>query len=238
MTEVSDPELLKQLNEGPGSNVLEMAPQGLKIGDEIDLLRGVSQGLIDPIEGIVQLAEKSTGWELAPDSVRSWAREYRKKAQSTAMGIGGEVVGNIAPALVFPAGTAASLIERGIAGGIAGGVEPVSGGGDYWRTKAGQVAAGAITGGAAPAISGAVGRMAPAISQARGVPGWIRGTLGLGATPLSAIANRLPTGGGPYGAVAGVARGANPTGTPDRVRIGPPTAPADEDEGWKIEKVQ
>src|SRR5882672_11194374 len=106
----------------------------LKIGDPVEFLRGVSQGVMDPIEGLVQLAEKSTGWNIAPEGLRNWAREYRKQAQSTIAGQGGEVVGNIAgfmiPGMVaarMPAlFSAAGLGGRAIMGAAGGLAQPVT----------------------------------------------------------------------------------------------------------------
>lgn len=236
MSEVNDPKLLEQLND-PSHAISGGDPQipqsSMKIGDPVDLLHGVMQGLIDPIEGITQLAEKSTGWTLAPESVKNWAREYRNRARSTAMGIGGEVVGNIAPALMFPGTTAASLGERAIAGAVAGGAQPVSGGGDYWRTKADQAVGGAIGGAIGPGAIGAGARAAPFLMHPKtAIMHWLRGHASPTMGALAQRAAGLP--GGTYGALIGEEQGRRPVGEPsgrlyitpqDRPQPAPPPAP-------------
>jgi hypothetical protein len=235
MSEVTDPELLKQLNQtgGPGSSRVE---GGWKLGNEIDLLQGVSQGLIDPVEGLVQLAERSQHWVRAPQGLRDWARSYRRQARSTMLGVGGEVAGNVLPAVLFPAGTAAALGERAVAGAIAGAAQPVSGGGNFWRTKAGQAILGGLTGGAAPVAANAVGGIAPALGQmASHMMGFPRAGVQLMqglASPISGLARQaaqLPA--GSYGAVSGMTRGESPLGTtpvsPDQPQPPPAAAPAE-----------
>jgi hypothetical protein len=222
MSEVTDPELLKQLNSPSGAaGDPGRVEGGWKIGNELDLLQGVAQGLIDPVEGIVQLAEKSTGWDIAPQGVKDWARNYRKQARSTMLGIGGEVAGNIAPSLLLPggaAGTAASWGERALTGAVAGMAQPVSGGGDYWQTKKAQMAAGGIGGAALPPVAGVAGRTIGAI------PSGIMHLLHRGspAVPLANLAtqaaSRLRP--GAIGAVGGMARGGSPLETPEgRLRV-------------------
>jgi len=142
----------------------------LKLGEPIDVLRGVSQGLLDPVEGLVQLAEKTTGWDLAPKGLRDWARDYRKKAQSTVLGQGGEIGGNLlwsavpgvgAARTAALAGRVAPWLGRATVGAVGGMAAPVSGGGseeDYWRAKQNQASLGAIGGTALPAIAGAAAR--------------------------------------------------------------------------------
>jgi hypothetical protein len=235
MSEVTNPELLNQLN-APQAGDPGRVPGGWQFGNEIDLLQGVSQGLIDPVEGLVQLAERSTGWKMAPQSVRDWARNWRRQARSTMLGAGGEVAGNVLPAVLFPAGTAAALGERAVAGAVAGAAQPVSGGGNFWLTKAGQAVLGALTGGAAPVAANAVGGIAPALghmaSHMMGFPrAGVQLMQGL-ASPISGLARQaaqLPA--GSYGAVSGMARGESPLGTtsvsPDQPQPPPAAAPAE-----------
>jgi hypothetical protein len=232
-TKVTDPDLLKQLGQaitirpvgaeddteererraGPHpDDPTKWRFHGHEVGNFVELMRGVSQGLIDPIEGIAQLAEHSTGMKLAPDIVRQYARDWRKRARGTYAGVGGEVLGNVLPALLT--GGASSLGEGIIAGAVAGGAQPVEGGGDYWQTKLNQVGAGAFTGGAGPAVARGVAGLTH-------IPPGIAKLLGLsGTTPLSQIAQQASQyGGGPYGAVSGNIAGQNPVGQP------PPPAP-------------
>jgi hypothetical protein len=238
MSKISDPELLKQL-DAPEAGDPGRVEGGWKVGDPIDLLQGISQGLIDPVEGIVQLAEKSTGWKIAPQNVRDWARNYRNQARSTMLGVGGEVVGNIAPALVLPGGamgTAASLGERAIAGAVAGGLQPVSGGGDYWRAKANQAILGGLTGGGLAPLARQAARIAPFLGHTAAHMHFIPGAgvrLGqLAAMPISGAARqvaKLPA--GASGAVAGMPYGARPLETPSgRLYVTPnrpqPSSPA------------
>ena len=234
MPEITDPELLKELNayrvvttpdKGKGR-----APK--QFGNATEVLVGVSQGLIDPVEGLVQLAEKSSGWKLAPESVRNFARDWRNRAQSTYAGIGGEVIGNVLPAfatggttipaalagtlpkaligLAPRAGAAAAqrLIPRAIVGAGSAAAAPVSGDSDYWRTKREQAALGAVTGGTVPALGHLAGQVAPLIAHA-GLPRWLShlagGTIGAGATGVSRAV--ISPGPGGYGRVAGVVRG-------------------------------
>jgi hypothetical protein len=237
MSEVTDPELLKQLNSPSGAaGDPGRVEGGWKLGNELDLLQGVAQGLIDPVEGIVQLAEKSTGWDLAPQGVKDWARDYRKQARSTMLGMGGEVAGNLAPSLIpgiGPLGTGAAWADRALIGSVAGVAQPVSGGGDYWQTKKAQEAAGAIGGAVLPPLAGAAGRTFAAIPSSimhflhRGSP----------AVPLANLATQAASRLSPraVGAVAGMARGGSPLETPEgRLRVTrdapPPSEPPPDDD--------
>lgn len=165
--------------EDTGGRAPNPAEHGRKLGNAVDVLRGIAQGWLDPVEGVVQLAEQSTGWHLAPDRLRNWARDYRNRAQSTWAGIGGEVAGNIFnPVTAIPGaavgravGAAASRLpgaaatagraltaERAGQGAVAAASQPVSGGGDYWRAKANQTLVGGAAGAALPALAGAAAR--------------------------------------------------------------------------------
>ena len=221
MSEVSDPELLRQLNDpasAPGGGdpkIPAAAGGGMKIGDEMDLLRGIGQGLIDPVEGLAQLAEHLAGRRLTPEGLRNWAKDFRNKAQSTYMGIGGEVAGNVA-GLAIPGGmlgkaaTVGGRIAQGIGEGAAGGLlQPVTGGGDYASTKVRQGVLGTIAGGAGPAIVGTGAKVAPYVVHPKGaLLHLFRG----GAMPSSTVANlaqQVPR--TAYGAGAGMYRGTHPT---------------------------
>jgi hypothetical protein len=233
MSEVTDPELLKQLNSPSGAaGDPGRVEGGWKLGNELDLLQGVAQGLIDPVEGIVQLAEKSTGWNLAPQGIKDWARDYRKQARSTMLGMGGEVVGNLAPSLIpgGAIGTGAAWADRALTGAVAGMAQPVSGGGDYWQTKRAQTALGGAGGAVVPPVAGAAGRTIAAIPSSimhflhRGSP----------AVPLANLATQAASRLSPraVGAVGGMARGGSPIETPEgrlRVTRDAPSPPPDDD---------
>jgi hypothetical protein len=228
MSKVNDPELLKQL-DAPQAGDPGRVQGGWEFGTATDLLQGVAQGLIDPIEGLVQLAERSTDWKIAPQGVRDWARNYRKQARSTMMGMGGEIVGNIAPAFVVPGAGGASFLSRALGGAVAGGLQPVSGGSDsdYWRTKRDQMAMGAVGGSTLPALAGQVARAGPALAHAAGhaagIPRAILNTMHGLALPITNLAQRAATSeGGREGAVAGMLRGQNPLPPPDRLYVSPP----------------
>jgi hypothetical protein len=190
----------------------------MEVGSASDFFQGGVQGLLDPIEGLIQLVEKSGNWEIAPKGLRDWARNYRKQARSTMAGIGGEVAGNIAPSVLIPggaAGTAASWGERaltaGLSGGIAGGLQPVSGGSDYWKTKRDQAALGAVAGVVAPSLASGAGGVLRGIGS---IPSGVMHLLHRHspAVPLAHLAtqaaSRLRP--GAAGAVAGQYRGENP----------------------------
>ena len=217
MPEITDPELLKRLNAGRTSEPDTAGTSGRGerkfqlIGPEpeIDLLRGVAQGLIDPVEGIVQLAEKSTGWKMAPESLRNWAREFRSRVQSSGPGIAGEVVGNVAPALFSGGMTAMPLTARLVAGAAGGAMQPVSGSADYWKTKLGQSVLGGVAGGSLPALAAAASaapRWAASKVLPKAVMHWWPQSTGQGT--LTNLAQRL--GAAAPGRVAGEVRGARP----------------------------
>jgi hypothetical protein len=138
---------------GEGGANTEDKPR--RIGDAMDALRGVAQGWLDPVEGIVQLAEKTTGWKVAPEGLRDWAREFRNRAQSTFAGQAGELAGNVInPVYAIPA----AAVARGaaLAGRAASGV---LGAGRAARTLGSAMAPGGL---AARALGGAAGAaMAP-----------------------------------------------------------------------------
>jgi hypothetical protein len=218
MSEVTDPELLKQLNAGrtpegpaePQRSPGYVGPRlvGYPVGIGTDLAMGVGQGLLDPIEGLIQMAEKSTDWKLAPDSIRNWARSYRNDARSTLMGMGGEVLGNVLPGASGLAGRVVGLIPRIVSGAAMGAAQPVEGGGDYWKTKRNQASWGGITGGLLPPVAQGLGGL-------YSIPAPIARWLGIHHLPLQSIvqqASRLPA--GSYGRVAGQVAGENPVGQP------------------------
>lgn len=145
-----------------GSDPANPAEHGRRLGDPVDMLKGVMQGWLDPIEGLAQLAEKSTGWKLAPKELRDWARDYRNRVQSTPMGQIGEFAGNIVnPTSFIPGAGAARAIPMMVRAGVGaagGAAQPVSGDQDYWRTKANQALLGAVTGASLPAVAAAARR--------------------------------------------------------------------------------
>jgi hypothetical protein len=236
MSEVTDPELLKQLDD-PQAGDPGRVEGGWKVGNELDLLQGVIQGTIDPVEGIVQLAEKSGNWHLAPQATRDWARNYRKQAQSTMLGMGGEVLGNVAPSLLWPAAGVASAASRALAGTIAGALQPVSGSGDYWRTKRAQALLGGLGGVGLPALAGQAARAGPALAtaagHAAGIPRFILNTMHGVAAPFSNAAQYAArTQGGREGALAGMVRGRNPLeATPQAAAQSAPSAALADDSG-------
>lgn len=222
MSKITDPALLKQLNEeAPAGDPARAPPRvegGYKLGNEIDLMAGVAQGVIDPIEGIVQLAEKSSGWHLAPEGVKNMARALRNRAQSSALGIGGEVAGNLLPMIIAPEAEAAGWLGRAAAGAARAGMQPVSGGkdNDYWATKGAQLAGGAAAGPAGAALARGAGKVAPYLPfvghPLTGIAHLVRSAMGKHSNPpisqLANAASRLPSAG--YAATAGMARGAVP----------------------------
>ena len=90
MPEVTDPALLKELNASrvpPTPEEGKPRPRRKRIGDFTEGAVGVSQGLLDPVEGAAQFAEQvlqklAPGTKVAPDSVRNWARDWRNRARS------------------------------------------------------------------------------------------------------------------------------------------------------------
>jgi hypothetical protein len=160
----------------PGSEEEKGLPK--KSGDATDVFEGVLQGLIDPIEGLGQLAEHITGLK-APESIRKRLKDFRTKVQSTVGGEIGEIGGNIAGAFIpGMAGTrllrgagmlaptarlsANTLAARAAAGAAMSAAQPVESGDDYWRTKANQALTGAALGGSLSSIaSRAAGIRAP-----------------------------------------------------------------------------
>lgn len=219
MSKITDPDLLKQLNAAEVTGDPTPVAGGWQFGDAVDLLQGVSQGLIDPIEGITQLAEKSTGWHIAPQAVKDWARNYRKQARSTMLGVGGEVAGNIVPGVLGGEVGEVPMVARALSGAALGAAQPVSGGGNYRRTKMDQAIWGGLGGAALPAVAGLAGRAAPylahAAAAAHGIPrAVLHGLRGLAYIPsgLSDLASQVP--GGTYGRVIGMAQGRSPIETP------------------------
>lgn len=106
--------LQKRLGNDPRTGERLKPGQGIpKWGDPVEFGKGAIQGaVLDPIEGLIQLAEKSTGWR-APNAfgLRDWARDYRARVQGTHLGQAGEVVGNVA-GLALPGGA----VARGVTG--------------------------------------------------------------------------------------------------------------------------
>lgn len=167
---------------GQGYPVAETKPWG----DLRELGIGLAQGVIDPVEGLAQLAEHVSGVHTPmPDSVRNWFRDLRKRAQSTRAGQAGEIVGNIG-GLAIPgsvvargvglAGKGAGLVGRAVGlpagfagragtGLVAGVAEPVQGAPSdeaYWHTKANQAIAGLGIGSTlGPVASGLAGIVPP-----------------------------------------------------------------------------
>lgn len=224
MSKITDPKLLEQLNAGTDIPRVE---GGWKVGDATDLLHGVMQGLIDPVEGIVQLAEKSSGWKLAPQGVKDWARQYREKARSTMLGIGGEVVGNIAPAVLMPeisgpawAGRFAPLVSRAATGGAFAEMQPVDSGQDYWRAKRNQAITGMAAGGAMPPVTGVASRV---VSAPLAVLRMLTGQMPHGLHGLAAAA-RLPS--AAWGTASGAANRASAPEDREPAAPAPTPAPA------------
>jgi hypothetical protein len=174
------------------------------------------QGWLDPIEGVAQLAEHTTGWHLAPKELKDWARSFRSSAQSTVAGQAGELAGNVFnPAMLIPGagvargvGAIASrlpgaaraaaafpgLIRGGgaaISGAVGGAMEPVSSGGDYRKTKQNQIAGGALTGGAFAPVARGVQAGARGIGSH--MPAWVGGFgIPQGIENLARRAKKLP----------------------------------------------
>ena len=230
MPVVTDPDLVQQLDAlRPRPEPKEGARKGMdglhfgkyRVGNEIDLARGVGQGLLDPVEGAAQFAEHvlkefAPDAKVAPDALRKWARDYRKEARSSIAGVGGEVIGNLAPGLV--AGGLTQGLNWGsrlLGGAAAGAFQPVSGEGDFWRTKLAQAIGGGAAGATLPALAAQAGRLAPALTAAAGhmvgLPKWITHAAAGAAAPVSAVGTaleRIPPGG--YGRIPGMVRGSYP----------------------------
>ena len=248
MSEVSDPELLRQLNDpasAPGGGDPRIpVGGGMKLGDPYDAARGGMQGLLDPVEGLAQFAEWVAGRQLTPDSLRNWARDFRKQARSTYAGIGGEVAGNVAGMAIPGAilgklgllGQATSLggraAEAAAAGAASGVVQPVEGGGDYGRAKINQALLGGVAG---PLGGAAVGQAAKALPYVLhpvgGVTHAIMQALGKSSNLPSSTIGNLAQQLKPrwYGTGAGMYEGANPppaaAPAPARPAAEPPAAP-------------
>lgn len=138
-----------------------------------DIFYGVGQGLLDPIEGMVQMAEHVANHKIAPDTVRNWAKDFRKNVQSTWAGRAGELGGNIAGLALPGAGLARTvsgmaraipkvsaavgdIVGSGTSGALMGESIPVQGAqteDEYWNTKRNQAAAGALAGGTLPSVA-------------------------------------------------------------------------------------
>jgi hypothetical protein len=171
--------------------VLDPAPEGApkdtperELGNPREIFPGFIQGaVLDPLEGAGQLIEHAitavTGKKPHATEVKKILKDFRDRAQSTWFGRGAEVAGNIA-GLALPAGAAArgvtsfagripgiSSTLAGIAGGAAGGtaagaVMPVEGDpNEFVNTKLDQLAVGALTGGALPALARGLSSVVP-----------------------------------------------------------------------------
>jgi hypothetical protein len=141
-----------------------------KGGTPLDVIKGIGQGLIDPIEGAVQLAEHISHKKLAPDFIRKMARDYRKNVQSTIAGEAGELGGNVAGAFILPGMTigrgltgVGGIVARGLGGAAVGAMQPVEGAtssDDFLGRKEQQASIGALATGL-PSVVGQLGRIAP-----------------------------------------------------------------------------
>lgn len=236
MSEVSDPDVLKQLNDpstapSSGDLTIPAVPDQMKMGEAMDIVKGMGQGLLDPFEGLAQLAEHIAHHKLAPDAIRQWAKDYRKQVQGTYLGVGGEVLGNVA-GLAIPGGAigrATSIggrIAEGVGeGALSGALQPVTGGGDYWATKRRQAVEGGLAGGAGPVVVGPATNAAAMLAHPKsgllhmfahgGMPGTALGNLAQRAAPRK------------YGEAAGIYRGMNPyPASPDQEAA--PQPPSDD----------
>ena len=223
MPEITDPELLKELN----AHRVSTAPVKGRGTNEIDVAAGIAQGLIDPVEGLVQILERSTGKKLAPERVRDLARTLRDRAQASGLGIAGEVVGNILPAILTMGEsaplTAASILPRAAAGATMGALQPVRGDSDFWNTKVRQALLGAGAGVTLPALASAARRLPSAVLHGTGLPAWLAHRMGsVVSVPAGAIES-LPS--GMSGRVAGLYRGTHPTEREDEEAV-PTRAPS------------
>jgi hypothetical protein len=156
----------------------------LRLGNPEDILAGLAQGVLDPIEGIGQLIEHATGKQVPLGVIRKWANALEERAHSSILGNISEFGGNLAYAAIpgaFGAGGSSSLgalarIAAGAGGGLAA---PVESDKPYWRSKLNQAAIGAVGGGLAGPIanwSGKGVRGLSAIAHAAGTP-WPVATL-------------------------------------------------------------
>jgi hypothetical protein len=70
---------------------------------------GLLQGaILDPAEGLGQLAERATGFRLAPQGVRDWANKMDRTVQGSGWGKAGEIGGALG-SLAVPLGVASKL---------------------------------------------------------------------------------------------------------------------------------
>jgi hypothetical protein len=196
----------------------------MRWGSASDVLDGVMQGLLDPIEGMVQLAEHAGGHKIAPDSLRNWARDYRKKVQGSWFGQGGEFLGNAATFAIPFAGAARGAAAantalravpaaaRAIEGATAAELQPVSGGGDYWKTKRSQAVGGAALGSTLPALAKGAGYVAPWLTRftAGHMPHWLWNASGGGSLPAVASQAAGAVAPGAVGGVVGEIQGQHP----------------------------
>ena len=229
MPVVTDPNLVQQLDAlRPKTEPKEKPSRAPKrIGDFTEAAVGTSQGLLNPIEGSAQFIEAALrkfapGAKIAPDAIRNWARNWRNRAESSYTGIGGEVLGSLLPLLLTrnPANITSILGRAGV-GALAAGAQPVSGGGDYWRTKAEQAASGAFIGGAVPPLASLASKAPSAVLHGVGLPAWLAHRVGTAVGAPVAAVGRTPS--GPYGLVAGELEGQHPY---ERADEGEEPAPA------------
>lgn len=144
-----------------------------------NLAAGVGQGLLDPIEGGVQLLEHAPyiGGAVSaaiPSGLREGARRFRQRAEASTAGEIGEVAGNILPFLFQPElglarglaavpkigkalGFGGRVLERGT---LPAALEPVdtSQGGDFASQKLAQTAVGTVLGTGGEAVASTLGR--------------------------------------------------------------------------------
>jgi len=144
-----------------------------------NLAAGFGQGLLDPIEGLGQMAEHlplvgGAVRAMIPDALRNWAKNYQRRVGASTAGEIGEFAGNVVPWLFQPelaAGRIASTVPR-VAARIAeratlpATLQPVpQPGNDFWTQKGEQAAVGTALGAPLEAVAGSAARQ-QATSQA------------------------------------------------------------------------
>lgn len=161
----------------------------------INILKGILQGGLDPVEGAIQLGEHIAGSKIPLDTWRKTLRDFRKDVRSTPEGRIGEFGGNVAvlgvPGMAAMRGAAmaglgARTLSGAVGGATSGMMQPVQGArndADYWATKGGQAALGTLAGGASPWLGGVVSQWA---RDFRHLPWWARHSLGLTVAPYAA----------------------------------------------------
>lgn len=129
-----------------------------------DFGRGFRQGLVDPIDGAIEIANHVVSRTLTPERLQEWQRSAQQAGWT---GTAGRVLGNVinplnlipaswagrAAAVLPLAGRAATAARAAVGGATAAGLHPVGKTDDYTMSKLGQVALGGATAGSLGALA-------------------------------------------------------------------------------------